>query len=165
MNVHTSSYERIANRLTIFLFLLLVGLSVTAAFWLPDPIPTHFNGNGQADRWSSPTMLLQLPLIGGCMIGLFWAIRHYTPTSLMNIPGPRTPENLARQRQNFDQLMATMQVLITGLFLGITSQIIWVSTHHSKQIVPWPSFLFIALICISMLISLIRAYKLAALRK
>lgn len=155
-----STYERNANRLTVVLFTALTLVSVAGAIWLPGSTPIHYNFRGQPDRWGSSTTLLILPLLCGCLIGLLWAIVRYTPTRLMNIPGPRTPENLARQRQNFDQLFATFQVLITGLFLGIAGQSCWISMHQQKQAIMWPSILFIASFCICALVYLIRAYKL-----
>ncbi|QDK77896.1 DUF1648 domain-containing protein [Spirosoma sp. KCTC 42546] len=159
-----SSFERNANRLTILLLFTLVGISITGSIWLTGPIPTHFNGNGQADHFGSPDTLLLLPILCLCMVGILWAIR-YTPTELMNFPGPRTPEHIASQRQNFDQLVATIRVLVTGLFLCIAGQISWASAYHQKQVSLWPSFLFIALFFISTLMSLVRAYRLSVSNK
>ncbi|QMW03101.1 DUF1648 domain-containing protein [Spirosoma foliorum] len=161
MKTSASPYERNANRLTIFLLITLVGVSVTGSILLTGPIPTHFNGNGQADHFGSPDTLLILPIVCLCIVGVLWAIR-YTPTELMNFPGPRTPDNTVHQRQNFDQLFATIRFLVAGLFLCIAGQISWASIHHQKQVSLWPSFLFIALVGVSTVISVIRAYKLSA---
>ncbi|UHG92184.1 DUF1648 domain-containing protein [Spirosoma oryzicola] len=156
-----TSYERNANRLTVFLLVLLAGLAVFGVIRLSGPIPIHFNGKGEANRWGSPSTLLVLAFVGGSVVALLWLIRS-TPTELMNFPGPRTPTNIAQQRQNFDQLLATVRVIVAGLFLAIISQIIWVSSYHLNRVSLWPSFLFISLIFLSVLVSLIRGYQLSA---
>ncbi|GAB3895738.1 DUF1648 domain-containing protein [Spirosoma agri] len=158
-----SSYERKANRLTIFLLVVVVLLSIGGTVWLPGPIPIHFNGKGEANRWGSPATLLVLAFVCSCVVGLFWLIRRI-PTEQMNFPGPRTPENVAQQRQNIDELLATNRVIITGLFLGVISQIMWASIYKQKQIIPWPSWLFIVLIFASTIVGLLNAFRLSAER-
>lgn len=158
-----STYERNANWITGFLLLLEVGLSVMGVMHLSGPIPIHFNGSGEANRWGSPSTLLVIAFVDLALVGLLWIIKS-VPTDLMNFPGPQISDDLTRQRQNFDQLLATIRLIVAGLFLVSTSQIIWVSFYHKKQAAPWPSFLFIALIFVSTFIGLVRAYRLSASR-
>jgi uncharacterized membrane protein len=158
-----STYERNANWITVFLLLLEVGLAVMGVMRLSGPIPIHFNGSGEANRWGSPSTLLVLAFVDLTLVGLLW-ISKSVPTELMNFPGARTTDNVAKQRQNIDQLLATIRVIVAALFLCIMGQIIWISLYHKQQIFPWPSFLFIALIFISTFIGLFRAYRLSASR-
>lgn len=158
-----STYERNANWITVFLLLLEVGLAVMGVMRLSGPIPIHFNGSGEANRWGSPSTLLVLAFVDLTLVGLLW-ISKSVPTELMNFPGAGTTDNVAKQRQNIDQLLATIRVIVAALFLCIMGQIIWISLYHKQQIFPWPSFLFIALIFISTFIGLFRAYRLSASR-
>ncbi|GAB3985467.1 hypothetical protein GCM10028807_00780 [Spirosoma daeguense] len=131
-----SNYERNANRLTNALFVILIALSVGGAIWLPSPIPIHYNMAGQADRWGSPATLLVLPVIAFFTLGILYATRKVHP-DFMNFPGPRTPENVARQLQNAYQMMATLRVFIVCLFLSIQVQTIWAKLHNQNQLLGW----------------------------
>lgn len=156
-----STYERNANRLAVFLLMGMIGLALVGVTQLSGPIPIHFNAAGQANRWGSPATLLVLAFVGASVVGLLWIIRE-TPPELMNFPGPRTLENSVRQRLNFDQLLATLRVIVAALFLVMIGQILWVSLYHKKAIFLWPSFLFIILIFICILVGLVRAYRLSS---
>jgi hypothetical protein len=156
-----STYERNANRLTVFLLLVEIGLAIAGTIKLSGPIPIHFKGNGEPNRWGNPSTLLVIAFVGCCLVGLLWIIRRPS-AELMNIPGSPASENSADQQQTTDQLLATIRVIVAGLFLGVISQILWVSVYHQKQIILWPSFLFIALILASTLFGLISALRLSA---
>ncbi|WP_338875215.1 DUF1648 domain-containing protein [Spirosoma sp. SC4-14] len=156
-----STYERNANRLTVFLLMCMVGLAIFGTMQLSGPIPIHFNAAGQANRWGSPSTLLVLALVGVIAVGLLWVIRN-TPPELMHFPGPRSLDNVVRQRLNFDHLLATLRVIVAALFFVMIGQILWVGMYHKKSIFLWPSFLFIILIFSCILVGLVRAYRLSS---
>ncbi len=128
--------ERTANRLTLALFIALAGISIAGAIWLTGPIPVHYNLSGQPNRWGSPATLLILPFITFFILGIMWASGKAHP-DFMNFPGPRTPENVARQVQNMRQMLASLRVFITGLFLILQSQSIWAKFYNQNQLINW----------------------------
>lgn len=154
-----SNYERNANRLTIFLFACLVLLSVAGAIWLPNPVAIHYNLSGKPDRWGSPTTLLIIPGLVFFLLGLLWATEKIHP-DLMNFPGPRTPENVARQLHNIRQMSASVRVFFTVMFLLIQGQLVWAKLYNHNQLVGWTiPFLIVApLLLVGFFIR--RAYKL-----
>lgn len=153
-------YEIQLNYVTLALLAGLILLSVYGVTILPDRIPVHFNLSGEADRWDSSTTLLIVPLLCLLIEGLLWATR-WAPPELMNFPGPRTPDNIARQVLNIQQLLATLRAVVVTLFLGLVGQWIWTAAHHQPRLVAWVPFAFVGLLLISTGIFMGRAYRLA----
>lgn len=154
-----STYERNANRLTIGLFIALAGISIAGTIWLPNPIAIHYNLSGQPNRWGSPATLLILPFIGFFVIGILGAVGKAHP-DFMNFPGPRTPENVVRQVQNTRQMLASLRVFITSLFLVLQCQAIWANLYHQDRLIGWTIPLLIALLLLIVGFFVRRAYKL-----
>lgn len=153
-------YETRLNYVTLVLLAGLILLSVYGVTTLPDRIPVHFNLSGKADRWGSSATLLILPLLCLLIEGLLWATR-WAPPELMNFPGPRTPDNIARQVLNIQKLLATLRAVVATLFLGLVGQWIWTAAHHHPRLVAWVPFAFVGLLLISTGIFLVRAYRMA----
>lgn len=130
-----SEFERNANRLTIILFVLLTGVSIAGALWLPNPTAIHYNLSGKPDRWGSPATLLILPGVTFVLLSILWAVRNAHP-DFMNFPGPRTPENVARQVENTRLLLASMRAFLTGLFLILQLNSVWAKLYNYDQLTP-----------------------------
>ncbi|GAB4021843.1 DUF1648 domain-containing protein [Spirosoma koreense] len=154
-----STYVRNANYLTIGLFVLLTGISIAGAVFLPVPVAIHYNLAGKPDRWGSPASLLILPVIVFFLLGIIWATDRAHP-DLMNFPGPRTPENVPRQLRNTRLMNATMRVYLTFMFLIIQSQSIWAKFYNRDQLIGWtlPVFMVSLFLIIGFFVR--RAYKL-----
>lgn len=154
-------YETRLNHLTIALFAGLVMVTLYGVLTLHDRIPIHFNLSGEADRWGSPAIMLILPLLCLFIESLLWAIR-WVPPELMNFPGPRTPDNVARQVENISQMVATLRVLVATLFLCLVSQWVWRAAHPQPRSMLWIPFVFVGLLLISTGVFVVRAYRLTA---
>lgn len=154
-----STYERNANRLTIVLFIALTLVSVAGAVWLPGPIAIHYNLSGQPNRWGSPATLLILPVIVFIILGIMQATRNAHP-DFMNFPGPRTPENVARQLHNTHLMLASMRVFLAFLFLVIQAQSVWAKLYNQNQLIGWTIPVMIALLFLITGYFVRRAYKL-----
>ena len=155
-----SSYERYTNRLTSILFVALVGVSIAGAVLLPSPVPVHYNFSGQPNRWGSSATLLILPVIVFFLLAILQATRNAHP-DFMNFPGPRTPENVARQLHNVHQLLASMRLFFAFLFLVIQAQSIWAKLYHQNQLIGWtiPAMIIVLFLITGYFVW--RAYKLA----
>ena len=152
-------YQRNANYLTIGLFIILTGVSVAGAIWLPSPIATHYNIAGKPDRWGSPATLLILPAIVFFILGILGAADKIHP-NLMNFPGPRTPANVIRQVHNIRQMSASLRVFIVAMFLLIQGQSIWAKLYNHNQLAGWtiPLVAILPLLLVGFFVR--RAYKL-----
>lgn len=98
---------------------------------LPDPIPTHFNLQGEPDGWSSKSMInvLVAPIILGLML-LFmlplawWMAKAEDPRKFINLPKQKleklTPETVEEVRQTTVLHLLIISVLTSILILAIT---------------------------------------------
>ncbi|WP_020594696.1 DUF1648 domain-containing protein [Spirosoma panaciterrae] len=154
-----ATYERLTNWLTILLLILLTMFSIAGALWLPNPIAIHYNLHGQPDRWGSPATLLILPVIAFLVIGILWASQKIHP-DFMNFPGPRTPENIARQLGNIRLMTASMRLFVASLFLVIQGQSIWAKFYNQDQLIGWTIPSMIGLLTVVVSFFVWRAYKL-----
>ncbi len=130
------SYIRNANRLTIFLYVVLLLISAAGAIWLPDSVAIHYKLGGKPDRWGSPASLLVLPFIVFFLLGIIWATDKAHP-DFMNFPGPRTPGNVARQLRNTHLMSATVRPFLTLFFVVIQGQSIWAKFYNQDRLIGW----------------------------
>ncbi|WP_432494458.1 DUF1648 domain-containing protein [Kineococcus auxinigenes] len=79
---------------------------VVAALVLPERVPTHFGGSGEADDWSSRTGAVTVSaLIGAALAALFAALAagvRRLPVDVVNVPNAwywRAPEHEAELRR------------------------------------------------------------------
>ena len=158
----TSPNETRLNYLTAVLFVALLTVSIYGLMTLPDRIPVHFGIDGRANGWGKPTSLLILPGLCLFMLAMFWWTSRFAPTELMNFPGPRTPENVARQMQNIRQMSTVMRVLMTAFFLALISQWVWAAAQPESGISPWLVFGFVGVITATVAVFLVRAYRMVA---
>ena len=154
-----SPSEARLNYLAALLFVGSIAVTIYGLMTLPDRIPTHFGIDGKANGWGTPTALLVLPGICLFMLVQFWALR-FVPASLMNFPGPRTPENIARQMQNIRQMVVVMRVLMAGLFLALGVQWVWAAAHPQQEAYSWFAFVFAGVLTGAIAFFVIRAYRL-----
>jgi uncharacterized membrane protein len=90
---------------------LLVAALVAAAVGLPEQVPLHFDGSGDADRWGSRTeALVTMSLVGAFLVVLLGGSAAFVdrlPVTLLNVPHKQwwtaTPDREARLRR----MMAT----------------------------------------------------------
>ena len=129
----TNRYERSANRLTIVLLVVLAGISIAGMVTLPSRIPIHYNWRGQPDRWGSLSTVLIMPLLALLLSGLL-PLTKRIPASLMNFPGPQTPENIDLQVANIWLMIASLRVFIVLLFLALQSQFIWAAAQSQPRL-------------------------------
>jgi uncharacterized membrane protein len=155
----TPHYETRLNYLSLALLVALIGLSIYGVAILPDQIPVHFGLSGQADRWGSSKTLFLMPVVCLFVQGILWFARH-APVEMMNFPGPRTPENTARQIENTGYLFATLRALIALLFLGLMADWISAANVGDGGLGLWPMLLFLGLIFVAIGFFMVRAYRL-----
>jgi len=105
---------------------LLIGtwvLAILSFSDLPESIPTHFNGAGEADGFGEKTNIFVLPIIGMILfIGMTMLNRH---PHIFNYPKAINNENALKQYSNATRMIRVLKLIIVfvfGLILVMTLQ-------------------------------------------
>lgn len=106
------------RRLTLF-FTALITVAVVIAFpGLPDTIPVHFSGTGEADDWGSKVSILFLAVLMVAMIvGVDWCSRH-SDSDWFNYPKTITEDNAQRMFRAGEQMLVWLNAGIVVLYLA-----------------------------------------------
>jgi uncharacterized membrane protein len=109
--------SRIVDTLALLAFAATLAMVYNEYAELPAHIPTHFGFTGKPDRYSDKSALILLAAIGGFTLALLSAIPFFP--KWINVPGPRTPGNIARSialiRVIKLEIMAFFAYLIWGI--------------------------------------------------
>ncbi|MEZ7901419.1 MAG: DUF1648 domain-containing protein [Flavobacteriales bacterium] len=105
---------------------LLIGIWVLAILNfsdLPETIPTHYNGAGEADGFGEKTNIFVLPVIGTILFIGMTILNNYP--HIFNYPSTITNENAYNQYSNATRMIRILKlviVLVFGLILFNTLQ-------------------------------------------
>lgn len=117
-------FEQIFDAISITVFLLSIIYLVSVFGSLPDEVPGHFNGSGEADRWGSKMELWILPLVGGGLWLLMTAVSKYPHTfNYLNL----REDNIEAQYKNARLMMNVLKNAIVLFFSFITYQTIQIA--------------------------------------
>jgi len=104
---------------------VILGFAVVAFNYgaLPETIPIHFNGRGEADGFGSRLTLWFLPVMN---LVIFYVLELTTKSSFkwFNYPVTITEENAAAQHGIALQLIAVMRLIITLMLSWLTYEIV-----------------------------------------
>ena len=81
---------------------------------LPDTIPTHYNGVGNADGFGNKTNILILPIIASILFVGITIINKFP--YIFNYPTQITEENALRQFTNATRMLRFMKFILVILF-------------------------------------------------
>lgn len=124
---------------------------------LPDTIPIHYNGAGQADGFGGKGNILTLPLIATVLfIGL--TILNKFP-HVFNYPIDITPDNAFRQYKNATRLIRYLKFIIVVIFGLIALQTIRNVNGQTNGLGVWFLPLALVLIFIPLTYFLIKSFK------
>lgn len=155
IEIPRSDQERLLDSLTIIALVLLILLPALSYGSLPEEVPTHFNGKGEADAWSSKSYIWILPGIGVLMAVLIQYLtsipHHY------NYKVEITEENAPTQYQRSRTVIRFFNAFDTILFLVITWFIIQVAKGEAGGMNKWLT----PLILIATLLAVVYAFRMA----
>ncbi len=145
----------------------IVGVLLIIAVWfytascyrqLPETVPIHFNGAGEADRFGNKKHLFELPLIATIIYAALSVLNKYP--HLFNYPTRITQENAKRQYQLATRLLRYLKLLIVLIFGGIVWLVFQSTGNNNHTMHTWFLPIVIALIALPLL-----AYMIASVRK
>ncbi|HIW90938.1 MAG TPA: DUF1648 domain-containing protein [Candidatus Corynebacterium avicola] len=100
----------------------LITVAVLIAFpGMPDTIPVHFDGSGEADDWGSKvTILLLSALMVAMIVGVDWCSRR-SGSDWFNYPKAVTEDNAQRMYRAGEQLMVWLNAGMVVLYLAMVA--------------------------------------------
>ena len=141
-----------------WLFILSIWvLTLTNYTNLPDTIPTHFNGAGQADGFGHKAMILILPVIATILYVGLTALNKFPHA--FNYPTTITNDNALKQYTYATQLVRYLKLMVVLVFGGIALQTIRYVNGHTNGLGVWFLPLALALIFIPILFFVIKSYQ------
>ena len=139
---------------------LLIGIWILAILSfsdLPESIPTHFNGAGEADGFGERTNIFVLPIIGTILfIGL--TLLNKNP-HIFNYPKTITNENALNQYSNATRMIRVLKLIIIFVFGLILVRTLQNTNGNADGIGTWFLPLTIGLFVIPTLYFLIKSMK------
>lgn len=144
----------------------LIGWALIPAIWvlaiinynnLPDTIPIHFNGSGQADGFGGKGNILTLPVIATILfVGL--TILNKFP-HVFNYPVNITIDNALRQYTNATKMIRYLKLIIVLIFGLIVLQVIRNVNGQASGLGIWFLPLTFGLIFIPVIYFVIKSFK------
>jgi len=139
------------------LIIAVWGLTITNYSNLPDSIPTHYNGAGQADGFGGKATILTLPLIATILfIGM--TILNKFP-HVFNYPTNITQDNAFRQYTNATRLIRYLKLIVVFIFGLIAFKTIQNANGEADGLGIWFLPLTMGLIFIPLTYFVIKSFK------
>ena len=124
---------------------------------LPDTIPIHYNGAGQADGFGGKDNILTLPLIATVLfIGL--TILNKFP-HVFNYPTNITADNALRQYTNATRMIRYLKLIIVVIFGLIAFKTIQNANGQADGLGIWFLPMTLGLIFIPLIYFLVKSFK------
>ena len=103
----------------LVLLVAMIVYAITNYTSLPDEIPIHFNGRGDADDWGSKGMIFLLPGLCIFLFVMMNVIGNLKP-STYNFPVKLTEENARRQVELARQMMQALNQQRSGMLINLS---------------------------------------------
>lgn len=129
--------------------LVILGVMVIYAITnhpnLPDEIPTHFNGIGEADGWGSKSLLFFIPGVCVFLFLMMHFIGKLKPKNY-NFPVELTTENAKKQVEIAREMMQGLNMVIFGLMFYILWRMVYLAEGGTGGLGTGFMLVFLALI-------------------
>ena len=135
----------------------LLGMAVMVVFnWgnLPDTVPTHFNGAGEADGWGSKYTLLIVPVTALFVYILLEVIERKPHTH--NYPARLTAENAALFYAESVRIINLTKNIIALLFAFITYHMMRGAVNGAEQLNMLGLAIFMILLVVVIIVGMVR---------
>ena len=157
IKLELTTADKIFESIGWFLIIAIWGLTITNYSNLPDTIPTHYNGAGQADGFGGKATILTLPLIATILfIGL--TILNKFP-HVFNYPANITQDNAFRQYTNATRLIRYLKLIIVFIFGLIEFKTIQNASGKADGLGVWFLPMTMGLIFIPLIYFVIKSFK------
>lgn len=132
-------------------------LTITNYANLPDTIPIHYNGAGQADGFGGKGTILTLPLISTVLFVGMTILNKYPHT--FNYPTNITADNALRQYTNATRMIRYLKFIIVVIFGLIALQTFRNVNGQTNGLGVWFLPLTLGLIFIPLIYFVVKSFK------
>ena len=127
--------DKLVDLLGWIILLALWALTITHYSTLPDTIPTHFNGAGEADGFGSKASIIGLPFIATLLFILLTILNRYP--HIFNYPSPVTQDNALRLYTLATRMLRYLKLVLLVVFGGIGLMTIQHATGKGAGLGVW----------------------------
>ena len=127
--------DKLVDLLGWLILIALWGWTITHYSTLPDTIPTHFNGAGEADGFGSKVSIIALPVIATLLFIGLTVLNRY-PHSF-NYPSPVTQDNALRLYTLATRMLRYLKLVLLVVFGGIEFMTIQNATGKASGLGVW----------------------------
>lgn len=139
------------------ILLTLWVLTITHYSTLPDTIPTHFNGAGEADGFGRKASIIGLPLIASLLFIGITVLNRYP--HIFNYPTAITQDNALRQYTLATRMLRYLKLVLALVFGGIEFMTIQNTTGKAAGLGVWFLPLTLVLIFIPLIYFVIKSVQ------
>ena len=132
--IPTTSDKRV-EVLGWLILLALWGLTISHYSSLPDTIPTHFNGAGEADGFGSKASIIGLPVIETLLFFGLTVLNRYP--HIFNYPTAITEDNALRLYTLATRMLRYLKLVLVLVFGGIEFMTIQNATGKAAGLGVW----------------------------
>ncbi|MGM9950549.1 MAG: DUF1648 domain-containing protein [Lysinibacillus sp.] len=147
-------WERVANILGIAGLAAMVAMIAVNWGDMPDIVPTHFNGAGEADGWGSKFTLLILPSIAIFTHIVLEVVERKPHTH--NYPARLTEENAALFYAESVKIMNLTKNIIAMMFAFITYHMVRGAVNGAEQLNIVGLAIFLILLFLVIIVGMVR---------
>ena len=149
--------DKLVEVLGWLILLALWGLTISHYSSLPDTIPTHFNGAGEADGFGSKASIIGLPLIATLLFIGLTVLNRYP--HIFNYPTAITEDNALRLYTLATRMLRYLKLVLVLVFGGIEFMTIQHATGEASGLGVWFLPLTLVLIFIPLIYFVINSLK------
>jgi len=131
---HTTT-DKAIEVIACFSLLVVWGLIVINYNNLPDIIPIHFNGSGEADRFEGKKNIWNLPIVASVFYVVLSLLNRFP--HVFNYPTKITKENVLRQYTNATRLIRSIKLIFIVLFGLIEFKTIQIAKGQAEGLGTW----------------------------
>jgi uncharacterized membrane protein len=149
--------DKLVEVLGWLILLALWGLTISHYSSLPDTIPTHFNGAGEADGFGSKASIIGLPVIETLLFFGLTVLNRYP--HIFNYPTAITEDNALRLYTLATRMLRYLKLVLVLVFGGIEFMTIQHATGEASGLGVWFLPLTLVLIFIPLIYFVINSLK------
>lgn len=157
LNIELTAVDKLVEGVGWVLLVAVWALTTTTYSNLPDTIPIHFNGAGQADGFGGKANMLTLPLMATILfIGM--TIINKFPHAY-NYPTEITNDNALKQYTNATRLIRYLKLIIVFIFGLIVFETIQYANGEANGLSVWFLPLALGLIFIPLTYFIVNSFR------
>jgi len=152
--------------LTIFdIIIEIAGLVALLALWiflivayshLPDVIPVHYNGMGQADAFGKKGEIFTLPIIATVVFAGMTILSRFP--HVFNYPVKINENNAFFQYRNMARMLRCLKLGLVLVFGGLVLQTVRNAAGNTEGLGVWFMPVLLAIICIPTLFFMVKSF-------